>query len=66
MALASVLGLVAALSIPPTPLAGIQSEHLPALSTGMAVALGVALYLGLIRGRLRRGEAGPPTLPPAS
>ncbi len=60
-ALVWVFGLVAALTIPPTPLAGIQTEHLPALSTFIAVLTGVTLYFGLIRRRLLRGEAGPPT-----
>jgi amino acid transporter len=59
-ALAWVLGLSAALTVPPTPLPGIESEHLPAISTAGAILGGVALYLGLIRGRLLRGEAGPP------
>ena len=62
-ALVWVLGLVAALTIPPTPLAGIKTEHLPALSTAIAIAVGIALYFGLIRRRLLRGEAGPPTTP---
>jgi amino acid transporter len=60
-ALTWVPGVVAALTIPPTPLPGIATRHLPALSTGIAFAVGVAFYLGLIRRRLRRGEAGPPT-----
>jgi len=60
-ALVWVLGVVAALTIPPTPLPGIQNQHLPALSTAIAIAAGVALYFGLIRRRLNRGVAGPPT-----
>ncbi len=59
-ALVWVLGLVAALTIPPTPLAGIATRHLPALSTAIAIAAGTALYFGLIRRRLLRNEAGPP------
>jgi amino acid transporter len=59
-ALVWVLGLVAALTVPPTPLAGIRSQHLPALSSGVAITAGIAIYLGLIRRRLLRGEAGPP------
>lgn len=62
-ALVWVLGVVAALTIPPTPLAGIQTQYLPALSTAIAIAVGVALYFGLIRRRLKRGQAGPPTTP---
>jgi len=62
-ALVWVLGLVAALTLPPTPLAGIKTQHLPALSTAIAIAIGVVLYFGLIRRRLKRGEAGPPTTP---
>jgi amino acid transporter len=60
-ALVWVLGLVAALTIPPTPLQGIQTQHLPALSTAIAIAMGVVLYFVLIRPRLLRGQAGPPT-----
>jgi amino acid transporter len=59
-ALVWVLGLAAALTVPPTPLPGIASEHLPAISTGGAILAGVALYFGVIRRRLLRGEAGPP------
>jgi amino acid transporter len=62
-ALVWVLGLVAALTIPPTPLAGIATQHLPALATAIAIALGIVLYFGVIRRRLVRGEAGPPTTP---
>jgi amino acid transporter len=60
-ALVWVLGLVAALTIPPTPLAGIATRHLPALSTAIGIGAGTALYFGLIRRRLLRNEAGPPT-----
>jgi amino acid transporter len=60
-ALVWVLGLVAALTIPPTPLAGIATQHLPALSIAIAMAVGLVLYFGVIRRRLVRGEAGPPT-----
>jgi amino acid transporter len=60
-ALVWVLGLVAALTIPPTPLTGIATQHLPALSTAIALAAGLVVYLGVIRRRLARGEAGPPT-----
>ncbi len=60
-ALVWVLGLVLALTIPPTPLPGIQTQHLPALSTGLAIVVGVAIYLAVIRRRLLRGQAGPPT-----
>ena len=62
-ALVWVLGLVAALTIPPTPLAGIATQHLPALSTAIAIAAGLVVYFGVIRRRLVRGEAGPPTTP---
>ena len=63
-ALVWVLGLVMALTIPPTPLPGIKTQHLPALSTAIAILVGIAIYLGLIRRRLLRGEAGPPTTMP--
>jgi amino acid transporter len=55
-----VLGVVAALTIPPTPVAGMQTQHLPALSTSVGIGLGLIVYLALIRPRLLRGEAGPP------
>jgi amino acid transporter len=54
------LGLVAALTIPPTPLAGITTQHLPALSTTGGMLLGLVIYATCVRPRLRRGEAGPP------
>ncbi len=63
-ALVWVLGVVAALTVPPTEIPGIRTRHLPALSTGVAITVGAAIYLGLIRGRLQRGEAGPPALKP--
>jgi amino acid transporter len=59
-ALVWVIGLVAALTVPPTPLPGIQTEHLPAQSTAVAIAGGIAVYFVLIRPRLLRGQAGPP------
>jgi amino acid transporter len=59
-ALVWVLGLVAALTIPSTSLPGVTTQHLPALSTAGALAVGIALNFGLIRRRLQRGEAGPP------
>jgi len=59
-ALVWVLGVVAALTVPATPLAGIQTQHLPALSTTVGVALGMIIYAVLVRPRLLRGEAGPP------
>jgi len=62
-ALVWVLGLVTALTVTSTPLAGIQTHHLPALSTALGIAVGLVLYLGVIRRRLVRGEAGPPTTP---
>jgi hypothetical protein len=48
------------LTIPPTPLAGIATQHLPAISTAIAIAVGLVLYFVVIRRRLVRGEAGPP------
>jgi amino acid transporter len=60
-ALIWVLGVVAALTIPATPIAGIRTQHLPALSTTAGVVLGIAIYTVLVRPRLLRGEAGPPT-----
>ena len=59
-ALLWVLGVVAALTIPATPLAGIQTQHLPALSTTVGVVLGVPIYSASVRSRLLQGKAGPP------
>ncbi len=55
---------VGALTLTPTSLPGITTLHLPAFSTGGGVLLGLFLYLGCVRGRLQRGEAGPPRTPP--
>ena len=62
-ALVWVLGVVAALTMPATPLAGIATQHLPAFSTAIAIGAGTVLYLGVIRRRLVSGEAGPPKIP---
>jgi amino acid transporter len=59
-ALLWVLGVVAALTIPATPIAGIRTQHLPAISTTAGIALGIILYALFVRPRLLRGEAGPP------
>lgn len=62
-ALVWVLGPVAALTVPATPLVGIAMQSLPALSTAMAILVGILLYIGFIRCRLLRGAAGPPAGP---
>ena len=62
-ALVWVLGVVAALTIPATPIDGIRTQHLPAMSTSAGIVLGVVIYLILVRPRLLRGEAGPPDGP---
>jgi amino acid transporter len=49
------LGLVVALTLPDT-----GDGRLPAKATGVAIAAGIALCVVLIRGRIRRGETGPP------
>ncbi len=59
-ALVWVLGVVAALTIPATPIEGIRTQHLPAMSTSVGIILGVAIYGILVRPRLLRREAGPP------
>jgi amino acid transporter len=59
-ALVWTLGVVVALTAPPTPLPGISTQHLPAWSTASALGVGAAVYWGAIRGRVRSGEAGPP------
>jgi len=59
-ALLWVLAVVAALTIPETVVDGIASRHLPAVSTASALAVGAVVYATVVRGRLIRGEAGPP------
>lgn len=46
---------VLALTIPAT-----DGGHLPVISTAAGIGLGLLLYVGVVRGRLARGEAGPP------
>lgn len=60
-ALAWTLLVVAALTIPPTEVAGMEETHLPAKSAFMAILLGLGLYIFLIRTRIRKGNAGPPS-----
>lgn len=59
-ALLWVLAVVAALTIPPTEVAGIRTRHLPLFSTVIGLGIGLVLYFTTIRRRLLRGEAGPP------
>lgn len=59
--LAWTLGLVAALTVPAIDLPGVGPTHWPAQSTATAIAVGTGLYVFVVRGRLIRGEAGPPT-----
>jgi amino acid transporter len=54
------LSVVLALSVPETVVDGFETRHLPALSTGTALGLGVMLYLLFVRDRIRTGRAGPP------
>jgi amino acid transporter len=54
------LSVVLALSVPETVVEGFETRHLPALSTGTALGVGVMLYLLFVRDRIRTGRAGPP------
>lgn len=63
MALLWSLGVVGALTLTPTPVAGIRTLYLPAFSTAFGLLLGAGIYLTTLRGRLLRGEAGPPRSP---
>jgi amino acid transporter len=63
MALLWSLGVVGALTLTPTPVSGIRTLYLPALSTAVGLLLGAGIYLTTLRGRLLRGEAGPPRSP---
>ena len=53
-ALAWTILLVAALTVPDT-----GDGHMPAKTTAMAIAFGIALYIALIRKRILSGKAGP-------
>lgn len=55
LALIWTLGVVAALTVPE-----LDGGHLPAIATGVGALVGLALYVGWVRGRLARGVAGPP------
>ena len=55
-----VLGVVLALTVPPSEIEGFETRHLPAWSTAGGCLLGVCVYLGLVRKRLLEGRAGPP------
>jgi len=51
---------VAALTIPANKIAGLQETHIPAKSTFIALVAGIAVYIFIIRPRIRKGQAGPP------
>lgn len=53
-ALVWVLGVAGALTIPPTPLAGMATLHLPALSNGTGLPVGAAPHSALVRHRLKK------------
>jgi amino acid transporter len=59
-ALAWSIFVVAALTIPDVATSDQAIHHLPAKSTLVAIGVGTAIYSLFIRGRLVRGEAGPP------
>ena len=65
-ALAWVIGVTLALTLPATEFAGVATRHLPAVSTTVAAAGGLALYLGFTRRRILGGEAGPPAMQASS
>ena len=54
------LAVVLALSIPETEVEGFETRHLPALSTAVALGVGILLYLLHVRRKIRDGRAGPP------
>ena len=55
-----VLGVVLALTVPPSEIEGFETRHLPAWSTTGGCLLGLCVYWGLVRKRLLEGRAGPP------
>lgn len=65
-ALAWVVGVVLALTLPASEFPGVATRHLPAVSTAVAAAVGLALYAGFTRRRILGGAAGPPAPRPAS
>lgn len=56
--------IVAALTIPEADTSPDAISRLPAKSTLAACAIGGGIYLLMIRGRILRGEAGPPSVAP--
>lgn len=60
LALVWTLLVVAALTVPPQPLEGIATRHLPAISSATGMAVGAVVYVCCIRTRIRSGSAGPP------
>lgn len=67
-ALMWVVGVVAALTIPDAETTPGAIAHLPAKSTLAACTVGAAIYFLVVRGRIARGQAGPPRIevPPVS
>jgi len=54
------VAVVSALSIPETEVEGFDTRHLPALSTAVALGVGILLYLLHVQRKIRDGRAGPP------
>jgi len=52
--------IVIALAYPETTVAGFSTKHLPFISTSVAVAAGILLYLFYVKARIKKGIAGPP------
>ncbi len=61
VALLWALVVVAALTIPETQVEGMNETHLPAKSTFVAFLIGTAIYLFIIRKRIKNKTAGPPS-----
>jgi amino acid transporter len=56
------LTVVVALTIPDVATSDQAIHHLPAKSTLVAISIGIGIYVLFIRGRLVRGQAGPPQI----
>jgi len=57
-----VIFVIVSLSYPETKVEGFETKHLPLITTGIAIGIGILMYLLYVRKKINKGLAGPPPI----